>query len=313
MRLGNQKDHLRWNREQSALPYGAGITLRHVIRSDAGGAVEWTAAADAPFNTGVTGVTLDADGKITRLTTVYDGGLYDSTQIGRMAEGGSEYLIRNSQNRRTAMTLKIIGSGFGRTGTMSTKMALEQLGYGPCHHMTEVMGNPAQPAFWKARAEGAELDWEEVFQGYSSQVDFPGASVWQETAIAFPDAKVIHTERPGEEWWASYSKTIGKLFAQHASMPLPPPLADIFVTMDKLLVQGVMGGLGKDTAIAAYRRNNEKVRETIPSERLLVFTPSDGWAPLCAFLGKDVPQGDFPRSNARDDFWALLGGEPAAV
>ena len=94
------------------------------------------------------------------------------------------------------MGLKIIGSGFGRTGTMSTKMALEQLGFGPCHHMVEVMGNPAQPAHWKARAAGQEMDWAEVFEGYQAQVDFPGASVWHELSIAFPEAKVIHTERP---------------------------------------------------------------------------------------------------------------------
>ena len=34
--------------------------------------------------------------------------------------------------------LKVIGSGLGRTGTLSTKLALEQLGFAPCHHMVEV-------------------------------------------------------------------------------------------------------------------------------------------------------------------------------
>jgi hypothetical protein len=209
------------------------------------------------------------------------------------------------------MGLNVIGSGFGRTGTMSTKMALEQLGLGPCHHMVEVMQNPDQPAHWKARAEGAELDWADVFKGYASQVDFPGASVWQELAIAFPEARVIHTERPEEEWWASYSATIGKFFEHRESLPLPPPIAAIFETMDRLLVDGVMGGSDKDSAIAAYRRNNEKVRATIPADRLLVFTPSDGWGPLCDFLGVPVPAGNFPRSNAREEFWAMFGGEPA--
>lgn len=211
------------------------------------------------------------------------------------------------------MGLRIIGSGFGRTGTMSTKMALEQLGYGPCHHMVEVMQNPAQPAFWKARTEGTELDWAEVFAGYESQVDFPGASVWQELAIAFPEARVIHTERPEEDWWASYSTTIGKFFEHRESLPLPPPVAAIFETMDKLLVQGVMGGLDKKSAVEAYRRNNEKVRAAIPADRLLVFTPSDGWEPICDFLNVPAPACDFPRSNARDEFWALFGGEPAVA
>ena len=137
------------------------------------------------------------------------------------------------------MGLRIIGSGFGRTGTMWTKMALEQLGLGPCHHMVEVMGNPAQPAHWAALAAGEEVDWAVVFDGYSSQVDFPGASVWHQLSIAFPDAKVIHTERPEEEWWASYSATIGKFFEHRESLDLPPPIAAVFDTMDTLLLQGL--------------------------------------------------------------------------
>jgi hypothetical protein len=35
--------------------------------------------------------------------------------------------------------LKVIGAGFGRTGTMSLKAALEELGFGPCYHMTELL------------------------------------------------------------------------------------------------------------------------------------------------------------------------------
>ncbi len=205
------------------------------------------------------------------------------------------------------MGLQIIGSGFGRTGTMSTKIALEQLGFGPCHHMTEVMANPDQPPHWDALAEGREVDWAEVFAGYSSQVDFPGAAVWHQLSIAFPDAKVIHTERPEEEWWASYSKTIGKFFALRETMPLPPPIAAIFETMDKLLIKDVFGGLDRESSIKAYRRNNAKVREVIPADRLLVFTPADGWEPLCRFLGVATPAGDFPRSNARDEFWQHFG------
>jgi len=211
------------------------------------------------------------------------------------------------------MGLRIIGSGFGRTGTMSTKMALEQLGFGPCHHMVEVMGNPDQPAHWEALAAGEEPDWAQVFDGYSAQVDFPGATVWHALSVAFPQAKVIHTERPEEDWWNSYSKTIGKFFEHRESLDLPPPIAAIFKTMDKLLVDGVFGGLDRERSIAAYRRNNEKVRATIPAERLLIFTPSDGWDPLCRFLDAPVPATDFPRSNARDEFWAHFGGEPAVA
>lgn len=211
------------------------------------------------------------------------------------------------------MPLKVIGSGFGRTGTMSTKLALEQLGLGPCHHMVEVMQTPEQPPHWDALGAGHPVDWAEVFRDYNSQVDFPGAAVWPEIAAAFPDARIVHTERPEDDWWASFSKTIGKFFALRETLDLPPPIAAIFKTMDKIVIQDAIGGLDRDTAIAAYRRNNARVRETIPAERLLVFSPVDGWDPLCEFLDLPKPKGDFPRSNARDEFWAHFGGEPETV
>lgn len=209
------------------------------------------------------------------------------------------------------MTLRVIGSGFGRTGTMSTKMALEELGFGPCHHMTEVMGNPAQPAHWKAIAAGETPDWQAVFDGYAAQVDWPGAAVWPATIVAFPEARVVHTERPEEVWWASFSTTIGKFFNMRAQMDLPPPIAAIFADMDILIPQQTFGGrIERDNAIAAYRANNQAVRDTVPADRLLIFTPSDGWGPLCRFLEMPEPDRPFPRSNARDEFWAHFGGEP---
>ncbi len=209
------------------------------------------------------------------------------------------------------MTLQIIGSGFGRTGTMSTKMALNQLGLGPCHHMSEVMGDPEQPPFWAAQVAGETVDWHAVFANYTAQVDFPGAAVWPDLVKAFPDAKVIHNERPEEDWWASYSTTIGKFWQHYRTRPLPPEIIDLFATMDELIHKRLFGGSDRETCIAAYRRNNELVREIVPADRLLVFTPSDGWEPLCRFLDVPTPEGNFPRSNARDEFWALVGGEPA--
>lgn len=209
------------------------------------------------------------------------------------------------------MGLKVIGSGFGRTGTMSTKLALEQLGFGPCHHMVEVMNSEAQMTYWADIVADRAVDWTEVFAGFGSQVDFPGAAVWQQLVVAFPDAKVVHTERPEDEWWASYSKTIGKFFSVAPTMPLPPPIAANFRVMDKLIIQDIIGGFGRENSIAAYRRNNATVRAMVPADRLLVFNPADGWEPLCRFLGVAVPDGPFPKTHARDEFWAHFGGEPA--
>jgi len=210
------------------------------------------------------------------------------------------------------MGLAVIGSGFGRTGTMSTKMALEQLGFGPCHHMVEVMQNPDQPAKWAAIAAGAPVDWADVFAGYGSQVDWPGAAVWEQTVKAFPEAKVVHTERPEGEWWNSFSGTIGKFFSVAPQMQMPPHIRDIFETMAGWFMANTFADhTDRATAVAAYRQNNEKVRDTVPADRLLVFHVSDGWGPLCRFLNVPAPATPFPRSNPRDEFWAHFGGEPA--
>ncbi|MGD2171839.1 MAG: sulfotransferase [Gammaproteobacteria bacterium] len=209
------------------------------------------------------------------------------------------------------MALKVIGSGFGRTGTMSMKQALEHLGLGRCHHMIEVMENPAQLPFWKAIAAGEPVDWAEVFAEYNSQVDWPGAHVWAETAAAFPDARVIHTERPEDAWWNSFNGTIGKFFASYSKLDLPPHIDDIFDTMVSWFMKDTFEDFtDRDSAISAYRRNNQRVRETIPADRLLVFHVADGWGPLCEFLELPVPDMPFPHSHPRQEFWEHFGGEP---
>lgn len=210
------------------------------------------------------------------------------------------------------MSLKIIGSGFGRTGTMTTKDALESLGFGPTHHMTEIMANPDQLAHWKDVFSGKDVDWVQVYQGYNSQVDWPGAFCWQQTMAAFPEAKVIHTERPEEDWWASFNGTIGKFFASYDKIDLPPPIKEIFVTMQNGFLNETFSDFtDRSAAIAAYRENNQKVRDTVPADRLLVFNVAEGWEPLCRFLNVPQPTTVFPHRNVRREFWELLGGEPA--
>lgn len=211
------------------------------------------------------------------------------------------------------MALEVIGSGFGRTGTKSLKAALERLGYGPCHHMHEVVVNPEQAIHWQRLAAGEGVDWEAVFAGYRSQVDWPGAHVWQELADAFPDAKVVHTIRPEERWWASFDKTIGKLMAKYESLLVPPHMRDMLAAWNALAGKGTFSGVldDREIALAAYRRRTEEVCEALPAERLLIFDVAEGWDPLCSFLGAVVPSEPFPHHNLRADFWEVLGGEPA--
>lgn len=119
------------------------------------------------------------------------------------------------------MPLEVIGPGFGRTGTNSLKIALEQLGFGPCHHMFEVRDNPDSLVDWEALARGEKVDWDHVFRGYRSQVDWPGARYWRELVRHYPTAKVVLSVRDPDEWFDSVQATIVPFLAArgHHSSP----------------------------------------------------------------------------------------------
>lgn len=210
------------------------------------------------------------------------------------------------------MALKVIGSGFGRTGTKSIKEALEILGLGPCHHMYEVVENLDQLPNWLALVDGKSGDLNSVYSGYSSQVDWPGAHFWRQSMAAFPDAKVLHSVRPAEKWWSSFDRTIGKLLDTYPSMDLPPPVRDLLDMNRNFIGEQTFGGEFRDreAAIAAFEQRTADVRAAVPADKLLVFDVAEGWEPLCAFLDVPVPDTPFPHHNLRADFWDVLGGEP---
>ena len=104
--------------------------------------------------------------------------------------------------------MKVIGAGFGRTGTMSLKAALEELGYGPCYHMSEVFEHPKHVEWWEAATRGEAVDWEELFAGYQTSVDRPGAAFYKELMEAYPEAKVLLSVRNPQKWYESTKNTI---------------------------------------------------------------------------------------------------------
>ena len=106
------------------------------------------------------------------------------------------------------MSLRVIGTGFGRTGTDSMREALTMLGFGPCHHMYEVMAHAEQKRLWRALAKGGAPNWDRLFAGYESCVDWPSAHYWRELIEAYPQARVILTWRSPEGWWESFQRTI---------------------------------------------------------------------------------------------------------
>jgi hypothetical protein len=211
------------------------------------------------------------------------------------------------------MALEIIGAGFGRTGTYSLKAALEHLGFGPCHHMSEVISDPGQIEAWSEVTEGRP-DFDAIFAGYRSAVDFPVSAYWQDVLAATSNAKVILSHREAEDWYGSFSQTILPLILDKEAWP--PNATPWFQLIERVIIGRALGGhTDRDGILKAYRANEAAVRDLEAQGKALVFSVRDGWEPLCRFLGVDVPDVPFPKTNARADFFASVksGTQEAAV
>jgi hypothetical protein len=201
------------------------------------------------------------------------------------------------------MALKVVGTGFGRTGTNSLKLALEQLGFGPCHHMFEIRDNPDQLPFWQAAARGEFPDWDEVFANYAACVDWPAARFWREISAHYPDAKVLHSVRSEDSWIKSVHATIYPAMRDRTELE-PGAVRDRLGMAYEIVVAQTFDGRldDRDHALAVFRAHTEDVRREIPSDRLLIYDVAEGWKPLCRFLGVAVPDSPFPRANTAAAF-----------
>lgn len=201
------------------------------------------------------------------------------------------------------MTLAVIGAGFGRTGTMSLKLALEHLGFGRCYHMFEVLERPDDDPVWHAATRGEAVDWDALFEGFGSAVDWPVAAFWRELSIHYPAARFILSVRDSRAWHESVMNTIYKALSS------PPERGDArsrvhrAMTRELILDRTFDGRLDDPGhAIAVYERHNQAVRDELPPDRLLVYEAGAGWEPLCAFLDRPVPDEPYPHSNTGKEF-----------
>ena len=219
--------------------------------------------------------------------------------------------------------MRVIGAGFGRTGTTSLKAALQELGFGPSYTLSEVFRNPEHVRVWEVASgpAGDEVDWEGFLAGYGVAVDWPACSFYEELMEAFPRAPVILTVRDPAAWYESTRSTIHGL-RRLTTGPLPvraaftlaglfvPGVAGVVRLADSLVWEGTFDGRfeDRDYAMKVFERYNEAVCRRVPPERLLVFNVREGWAPLCDFLGVEAPEEPFPRLNeAREMRHRLLG------
>jgi hypothetical protein len=209
--------------------------------------------------------------------------------------------------------VKLIGVGLPRTGTLSQKIALEMLGFGPCYHMVTVLGELSQARLWN-RAIAGDPPWTEIFDGYESTVDWPGGFFYQELTETYPDAKVLLSERDPEEWERSMRQTVWDVRNGESLMRklsdaqglVFPPWQGFLKMIDGVLWTGrgtFAAGHREDGQLAeGMARHHEAVKRTVAPERLLTWSVSEGWGPLCRFLGVPAPDAPFPRVNDSQEF-----------
>ncbi|GAB5547715.1 MAG: sulfotransferase [Sandaracinaceae bacterium] len=212
------------------------------------------------------------------------------------------------------MTLRIIGAGWGRTGTSSLKVALEKLGCGRCYHWAEV--KPHEVPVWFDALAGKPVDWAKLLEGWGAAIDWPASHFYREIAEAFPESKVVLTTRDPERWFESATQTIYRFMnrpLEEFGDERPGWTAEesraLIRLSRRIIIEETLGAPfderpheDPDLVRRCFEAHTRAVKEAIAPERLLHFEVSEGWEPLCAFLGVAVPDEPFPRKNTRKQF-----------
>lgn len=199
--------------------------------------------------------------------------------------------------------MKVIGSGFGRTGTLSLKEALEELGFGPCYHMAEIFKRPYHLKYWRDIAMNKTVNYHKIFSKFQATVDFPASVMYKELLEVYPDAKIIHTVRNPQRWYDSTYETIYQvrnLFTEWVKKHILPVRWFLEMT-NGMFWDRIFKGQFENRAqmVAIFNQYTETVKKTVPANQLLVFSVKEGWGPLCRFLDVPIPDKPFPHINEK--------------
>ncbi|KKA31085.1 hypothetical protein TD95_001794 [Thielaviopsis punctulata] len=224
--------------------------------------------------------------------------------------------------------MRVIVCGLMRTGTLSMRAALRELGIHDVYHM-QTLGQTAEddvPLWTRAidakynnKGTFTREDWDELLGSYQAITDVPGSFFGVELAAAYPEAKIIILNRDPEKWYESCLSSIHAAFSSISALDklliltLDPPLRTFAMFMHKVnTVCQAFSWPERDKALAFYNRHYAEYRSDIAtvspdgSPRVLEYTVKDGWAPLCAHLNLPVPldvvdgkmvERPFPRLN----------------
>lgn len=196
--------------------------------------------------------------------------------------------------------LHVIGAGLPRTGTLSLKAALEILGFGPCHHMYDLVEKTDRIVEFTRAYDGEKMDFRKLMQGYRSTVDSPTTDFYKELHQVYPQARIILTVRDSnEKWFESFQNTIGCIVSSNFydfAIYFLRYLRSHNILVAKMLKKwnkqyGSIGPLTHD-------QHNKQVINENKADEILVYNIKNGWPPLCKFFDVDIPRNiPFPNIN----------------
>lgn len=181
--------------------------------------------------------------------------------------------------------------------------------------MTEVFEHPEHAGTWDAAVRGEKMDWESLLGAYQATVDWPACSFYKELMEEYPDARVLLSVRDPEKWYESVfntiygmRRTVSNPLFRTAIGALMPNMKRAGGMVNRLIWEGTFAGNFEDReyAISVFDRHNAEVVQSVPADRLLVYEVKEGWAPLCEFLGVEVPDKPFPHLNDTGDFRKMV-------
>ncbi|EQL01441.1 hypothetical protein OCS_02843 [Ophiocordyceps sinensis CO18] len=212
---------------------------------------------------------------------------------------------------KDAMGMEILVLGMPRTGSISIRHALRELGY-TCFHGAILEESPEKFAFWeeairaKYYGEGQpfgrrELD--KLLGGFNVAINYPGTMFAEEMIRAYPNAKVILTTRDVDKWQESLKRSVDASITWRSFDWIAPfdPIWGPWWRFHKLehRIRPLIAPRGERRA---FLDHYETMKKLVPKERLLEYRVGEGWERLCEFLGKDVPVGPFPHVNKTGQF-----------
>ena len=227
----------------------------------------------------------------------------------------------------------VISIGLWRMGTVSMAAAYNKLGL-RAHHAINSNKEPEQwalfekaaDATWQPGSGGAPSttapftteQWNELYGRYDALTEISSAFA-EQLINTYPNAKIVIVRRDFKKWWPSVrSGVIEPLFNYQALFLLwvvLPILNNRGVAAMRKIVCGFFKTnnpyvLTEEEAFKIYEDYFKHIEEIVPEDRRLVYQLGSGWEPLCEFLGKDVPDGEFPRMNEAD---ALKASQQAEI